>query len=539
MVDYCIYTHLDNILPCTGKSKHDIFRLEYLSACKIMENENNILKILPHVPVFMFEPLLQAVIYKCYLEFINTDRILIDYFDNNYSWTVLNRIDVAIPDSLRVLILNWPHEEFILRNLLPPLNPPVERFPSSLRQLASQNQTICEMNDMMNVFRIFCNKLIKFITSAVFECTSINTHVFSYNLRVLDVSGMDCFLTNQKETCCFSHANDIINVIRNSTINTFGHKIEILADAKISKFNLGVRDELLRSIIKESLNPDIGISVNFIEINLILNPNISYSNEFYMVLYLGRCKYLHLTLEVEHHNNHTENLYLYLPELVGIKLTYSKINVKSLDFLREFKCLEHVSSSLNNDLNLTNSLCNLSNGLKYLNLSRCSLRCEDLESLANSKHSHTLLELNLTDIKIDCEAAVGLTILCQKLKSVKVLVFEYASLNTLPSGLVSKLINAIKDCDRLEFLSIKGTLFSLEITHMIIDELAQNKSLRYLGLTFPLVTINGKRLYFFTNNNDEPDYLHNLCKIFHKKLNKLRHSQLYISWSHRERGYPE
>ena len=45
MSDSCIYDILDQVLPNTGKSKHDILRLEYLSDCKIMENKEDILNI--------------------------------------------------------------------------------------------------------------------------------------------------------------------------------------------------------------------------------------------------------------------------------------------------------------------------------------------------------------------------------------------------------------------------------------------------------------------------------------------------------------
>ena len=48
----------------------DILRLEYISACKLMEKEHCIIKALQYIPISLFEPLLQAVIHKYYLEFI-------------------------------------------------------------------------------------------------------------------------------------------------------------------------------------------------------------------------------------------------------------------------------------------------------------------------------------------------------------------------------------------------------------------------------------------------------------------------------------
>ncbi|CAL4065527.1 unnamed protein product [Meganyctiphanes norvegica] len=547
MVDHCIYNLLDNVLPYTDRSSHDIFRLEYISACKLMENEDQALKILTRVPTSMFEPLLQSVIYKCYLEFINIDNML---NKNIYNYAALNQKDISIPESLGFLILNWPHEEFILRNHLPPLNPPVERFPSHLK--LSPNyvrygpQNVCQIQDMIIVFRVFCNKLIKFITSAVFKCTPRNTHGFSCKLRTLDVSGLGCYFNTQKSTSCFPQYNDIINVIRNSTINTFGHKIDILGDAEMNYYD-GARGyyaregnefDILRTIIKESLNPDVGISLYFKEFPLFIDiysykpghPNII-RKDIYNILALGKCEYFHLTWNPRYGDGHkkvTENLYKYLPELVGIRMASPLLNTINLDFLSAFKCLEQVTSVCNNDLQITNSICNLSNGLKYLNLSRCYLSGKDLECLANSKHADTLLELNLTGIWInDDETADGLIILCQKLKIVKVLIFDFLHIETRSSELISKIFDAINDCDVLDFLSLKGNRFSLEETHIVVDGLSQNKLLRYLGLTFPV----GSMIDLFNGTNENIEYLHNLCKIFHEKLNKLRHSPLYISWS--------
>ena len=68
----CIYDILDQVLPNAGKSKHDIFRLEYISACKVMENKGNIVNILQLLPPRIYKSLLQSVIYNCYLKFINS-----------------------------------------------------------------------------------------------------------------------------------------------------------------------------------------------------------------------------------------------------------------------------------------------------------------------------------------------------------------------------------------------------------------------------------------------------------------------------------
>ena len=52
-----IYKILNYILPCTNESRKKISTLEYLSICKIIENENYAMKYIPHVPAFYFKSL--------------------------------------------------------------------------------------------------------------------------------------------------------------------------------------------------------------------------------------------------------------------------------------------------------------------------------------------------------------------------------------------------------------------------------------------------------------------------------------------------
>ena len=91
--------------------------------------------------------------------------------------------------------------------------------------------------------------------------------------------------------------------------------------------------------------------------------------------------------------------------------------------------------------------------LTSLNLSLCSLDGKDHECLANSKHSDTLLQLNLTgnDFGHD-SAALGLILLCHKLKNVKVLTLVDCSLDKLSTHSVSKLIKAFKDCKTVDWV---------------------------------------------------------------------------------------
>ena len=60
---------------------------------------------------------------------------------------------------------------------------------------------------------------MQFFIKAIITCTPDNTQGFTYKLRRLDV-------------CCFRFLNyileDILQIVRNSKIDTFGHKIELI-----------------------------------------------------------------------------------------------------------------------------------------------------------------------------------------------------------------------------------------------------------------------------------------------------------------------
>ena len=144
MLRECIYHLLDHILPSTGKSKHDTLRLEHLCAIKIMDTESDkAVTILRNLPPRMFEPVLQAVIYNCYLKYINS-------VEKVYSF---ENAQITFPESMVILILNWPYEEFILRNQISSLEPPVRIFPS--RGLLASTQAICQIEDILRVFTTF------------------------------------------------------------------------------------------------------------------------------------------------------------------------------------------------------------------------------------------------------------------------------------------------------------------------------------------------------------------------------------------------
>ena len=112
MLSSCIYHLLDQILPSTGKPKHDTHRLEYICACKLMDSESDTaMEMFRNIPSTMFEPVLQAGIYNCYLKYINS----LDTPKPNSYYPFWNK-DVTFPETMVILILNWPYEDFNLKS---------------------------------------------------------------------------------------------------------------------------------------------------------------------------------------------------------------------------------------------------------------------------------------------------------------------------------------------------------------------------------------------------------------------------------------
>ena len=73
----------------------------------------------------------------------------------------------------------------------------------------------------------FSSRLIQFIIQTVIKYVSLNTQSFACNLRRLDLTG----LLNDKSLTSYLLSNVILEGISNSTIDTFGPKMEIIADA--------------------------------------------------------------------------------------------------------------------------------------------------------------------------------------------------------------------------------------------------------------------------------------------------------------------
>ena len=54
----------------------------------------------------------------------------------------VKNLQVMLPETLVILVLNWPYEDLVLRDQILSLEPHVDIFPSEDGQLVSQTHTI-------------------------------------------------------------------------------------------------------------------------------------------------------------------------------------------------------------------------------------------------------------------------------------------------------------------------------------------------------------------------------------------------------------
>ncbi|XP_071542110.1 uncharacterized protein [Panulirus ornatus] len=153
MLDRCLYHQLDSLLPplATEDSSQiyvneddadhyvrvgsqDFLRLEFLSACKIMQDVDTAQQILPITPHRFYPALFQAIIQKSFYDSLN-----------------IKKKHMAASTSLGAFVINWPHETMVLRDLVPPLPSPT---------IKPNRMTLQVVRERLNMFFVDILQLI-------------------------------------------------------------------------------------------------------------------------------------------------------------------------------------------------------------------------------------------------------------------------------------------------------------------------------------------------------------------------------------------
>lgn len=437
----------------------DSTRLYNISACTIMKNEYIAQRILPITPVMFFKPLLQVAIMN---NFYNKDRSL-----------------KLVPGSLVQLILHWPHESLVLKEVLPPLPPHIFNRFGQFNVLS-----IVDMN-----LRKFYHELVYFLPLEILRSWRDGASSDNRPVRRIDISGYyhpTCF---DFEGLIPKHLLQLLDAVK-STYNPNCpivydkvHKIDLICDASIFVNDKGDMNAL-DTIVEINSAQGAKFNVIFKRVLISSQPLFPLQNDsiqsLLKLLYKNGTEFI----ELELYNAEEEIATLFNPKLLGLSIANTRIS--NLSFIKNMSNLQQLNLSGLRLRDMLEPLSSLPSGLKYLKMEECGLNGEDLKVLKQSHHAKTLLHLDISDndfaMPIDASELIGF---CQVLLAVKVLEIKDCGLHSLTPELLGILFESFADLPKLTLLYLSQNDFSSKLLCTYIKTLHKSVSLRCLCLTVP------------------------------------------------------
>ncbi|CAL4121113.1 unnamed protein product, partial [Meganyctiphanes norvegica] len=386
MFDNSYYHTLDSFVPPSANDNISIqssrLRLENICAIAIVRNERNC-QTLSETPTHLHQ-----ILWKAYLR---------DEYDmHEDSGCKLGKI----PE----LLYNWPHKEFILKEVMPTIPPRLNRFAS----FWDVSESICPFRKTSHIIKLkeFHEKVVNMIAASTFMIDHENLaspiNIFEvpiykhdFKIRKIDISGFHIF--NLENITGMEKMNEPI--FKNCV-----DKLEVTLDVSLYRQ-------------KPCLD---GIEVALNQLNELAQ---SYSNSSNSVAF----KFGHVSLYTDWLNSQTQDVTHLLEILVSngtvsiylggniegsdiieevFKNNASQANILavelvtsaySLNFVQYLKNLVHLSLSNNNLHDKLDSLSYMHRGLIYLDMNNCNLNNRDLAPLVGSCHQLTLRELRLEE----------------------------------------------------------------------------------------------------------------------------------------------
>ncbi|CAL4083407.1 unnamed protein product [Meganyctiphanes norvegica] len=297
-----------------------------------------------------------------------------------------------------------------------------------------------------------------------------------------------------------------------------------LADCDNDKIELTtdvwVRDDedlqAMWDIIELSKQPEFGVIVYFRNVSFFMLSSHLVTQLFQP---LGNIKTSYFdVLSCGFSDDTLQNLSIDLPYLLGLSLT-SCPQITNLHPLTSMFNLEQLSLANINLNGMLGPLCSLRKGLYYLNLARCNLSHKELDMLCNSVHSASVRQLNLSanDFSSECDFTC-LVSLCNKLKSVEVLVLRNCRLHMGNGKLVNAFFCSLKELYSLCLLRLEYNDFSCYILTSYLVKIEANPSLRCVSLGIP------------TDISNEAEKIKELRNHVHELMNKRPESHICVTW---------
>lgn len=490
MFDHCSYHLLDSLVPPSADGDRyihaSLLRLENICAYAIVRNEKNN-ETLNKIPAHLLKTLWKAYLRNEYY----TQRSL---------------------DDLPKLLCHWPHEQFILKDVMP-------KFPPRLNSFAS----FWDANDFGPSYQntIYLLQFYENVVNIIFNFSIIMSdisteHPCVYKIRKIDLSGFYTF-----------NLEDMTGIKRiNNPFPEKSHeKLEIILDVNLPldvyiNDAAGVQNRLAHFYS----NPSNSVVLKYSHVSLYGSHQakevtqlmeILVNNGTISISLGGDIRVSEVMANVFENNANQENILAV--ELVDC--------VSSLNFVQYFKNLVHLDLSNNNLHGLLDGLKQIHRGLLFLSLHNCDLRNMDLNQLRGSCHQLTLRELNISSNLLSYDNCSSILInLCKNLTNILQLDLGACDLGSWHSDEISLLLNSFKTLPNIVNLNLYGNEFNVDTVTDDIMVLKENPSLRYLELSLPAR---------FTGNhvNNENDLIKSFCSKINAKMNNGRSQLLYVDFA--------
>lgn len=452
--------HLKYLFTSDASQIHDLNRLEYLSACAILQDVNILQKLWPTVPVHFVKPLSHACICKIFYIQYEEDCIfsssLLDKESNVYKkcqkWIL----------SLRYLIQNWPDEEFMLKDILPMLHKPTNHSLSKKRN---------------NPIKTYCTKLTHLrsmllsdvVAPVLKQKKSVNIFDFTDYYDFLPMTsfpfidkGVSNMLTEMEDNSLFENEK------------MFGLKFdcEIVISSKDHYLYLCKLIQLIDKLYMISL-PKVKLTNNVTSKRT--RPHVTL---FFKILVSTNTKYLTVSIG-DFSDNTAQSISKTLPNLLGLYIE-DNTTLMSLEFLSDFTDLKHLGLSGINLHGKLNHLNKLSKGLQYLQLRKCYLEGDDLVCLKESFH---LVSLKQFEVELNtCSVVEGFLKLCPHLINIEVLKVKSGKQLEMNTHQIERLLNFVTVLPKLAILTLELST-SLEVLLQHLPLVVRNSSLKILTLS--------------------------------------------------------
>lgn len=482
--------HLVNsLLPPTGTLEHDFLRLEYLSACGCLRNDN-LSTILLKTPRRLYAPLFQACICDFFHE-INEKNL---------------------KKNLSTLLNHWPYETLILKNIMPSLPPQIEKFYHYNNRSSGPLQMV--LSDLQKIY----DKIVDILRQEFLQMTEelFKDGTSCRTLKHIDISN----LKSAVNPVYLLNALKVIGIV--NSINST-KKIELICDVWIHCWEEKSL-QALNEIVNLSSKPGSCIAIYFKKAELYKYPPHSHLVEpLFRALNKSGTEYIEGDGSSD--TNGMSTFRIKLDHLYGLAVPNQCLSFYNI-FLNKDE-LKELNFSYNNLRGALGPISRLSEGLQYLNLSTCNLNLSDLDVLAKSHHVRSLQQLNLShnNFSFDSAKPNELIVLIRSLSAVELLELEECQLHTWSVDMIKLLTTTMNKLDKLAILNVKHKqLTTSQLSSMFL--LGKSDPLKYLSIYLP-----NEALAAMTNENGVIDkgLVQNACKEIRNCINESRNVSLHVA----------